>query len=216
VQPPQLGEQASEVARQAMEAFSAQGRTVLARLDPTGWRPTLAVAAVLLAVVFGTQLVNAALPAPRPGGGNEPVPAPGTPVELAPGVNIYPQPGWIHEGAGSTRLRKGPIAFDVNVQSQVWADPGALYQAYVEQILRPGASQLTATPGQVVQVGGGQAAVQGTYVGTFQQVQQPIEGQLTAVIINGRAMVFDVWSVQGQLGQGLHEARLMIDTVEVQ
>jgi hypothetical protein len=213
-QPAALGDQASDVARQAIESLGAQGRTVLSRLDPTGWRPTLAVGGILLAIVFGTQLVNAALPTPRPGNGNDPAPVPGTPVEVAPGVRIYPQPGWIQEAAGASRLRKGPIALDINLQSQPWSDPGTLYQAFVDQVLSQGATQLSATPGQVVQVRGG-PAVQGTYVGTFQQVQQPVEGQVTAVIINGRAIVFDAWSVQGQLGQGLHEVSLMIGTVEV-
>jgi hypothetical protein len=172
------------------------------------------VGGILLAIVFGTQLVNAALPTPGQGPGVDPAPVPGTPIEVAPGVRVYPQPGWIQEAGSTNRLRKGPIALDVNVPSGSWADPGALYQAFVDQVLRQGATQLSATPGQVVQVRGG-PGVQGTYVGTFQQVQQPVEGQVTAIIVNGRAIVFDAWSVQGQLGQGLHEVSLMIGTVEV-
>src|SRR5438874_1537176 len=64
---------AEAAARQAAQQISARGRAWWGQLDPAGRRPTLIVAGVLIAIVLGSQFLNALIPAPRgtigPGGG---------------------------------------------------------------------------------------------------------------------------------------------------
>ncbi len=63
-------------------------------LDPTGLRPTAIVAGMILALFFGAQILNAAIPAPRPGTspgtgpGTGPISGPGEPGQTLPPIAV--------------------------------------------------------------------------------------------------------------------------------
>ncbi len=199
----------------ALGTTGNQGRAVLGRLDPTGWRPTLIVGAVLLAVVFGTQFVNALVPNRATGPGPS-IPQ-GSAVEIGAGVYLRAQAGWQAQmiQPGHLRLSKGIAVLDARFFGSFQGDASALISSYVEQILRPDSSQLATTPVQVVPVAAGSPGARATYVGSFTSVPQPIEGQLTAVLLQGRPILFDAWASQGQLDQALFDVGRMLETLEV-
>lgn len=219
---------------QALENVAAQGRAVLARLDPTGWRPTITVAAVILALVFGVQIVNAALPVPsglQNGPGNPSGPGtpsgPGSPIVVGNNnVVVYPRQGWSQlqlpspqTSVDGLRLQKGAAVFDLRlftIAGGTQANTGAsdLATYYVQAVLGPGASQLqTSTPQQVPV--NGVTGVRVTYLGNFNGVQQPIEGQVTAFVRGTQGLVVDGWANQGQLSGAVDDIEQMIQTIEV-
>jgi hypothetical protein len=220
--PPPPPAPAAPLPGQAFAAIGAQGRAVLSRLDPSGNRPAAIVGLVLLALVFGSLVINAAIPARgAPGVGNGPGPGPQPPpggsVEFAGGVHVYPQPGWTYgmPAQDQLRLEKGAAVLDVFVDASVQGDSAAVLTWYLENVLRPSASQLAVSEVQVVPASGGATGVRQTYTGNFVGVQQPLEGQLTAVILGGRPLIFDAWGAQGQLAPALGDIGRMIDTTEV-
>jgi hypothetical protein len=80
-------------------------------------------------------------------------------------------------------------------------DPEALLQRYVGEILAPQA--VDAQVSDVFQVQGnlGQG-VQQAYIGQFQGVEFPLEGDVTVFAGgSGTGLVFDGWSGEGQYGQ---------------
>jgi hypothetical protein len=197
-------------------SLQSHGSAVLGRLDPTGWRPTLIVAGILAAIVFGTMILNAAIPAPRPGGPDPGPVQPGGGVPVGGGVVVHPVAGWsvVQQGEGRVVLQKGAVAFDVRTARGA-GDPTALLNAYVEQALRPDATQLGVTPPEVVPVAAGTPGARATYVGTFRSVSGPLEGQLTTVVLRGSPLIFDAYAPPGQLQSGLGEVAQMIQTIQV-
>ena len=193
---------------------AVQGRAVLGRLDPTGWRPTIIVASVLLAVVFGTQIINAALPAARPVGPG-PVAAPGTAIPVGNGVYIYPPQGWVAQAAGSAAVRLTKGSVELYVRTDLTGDPATMLDTYVRQVLETAASQLTVTTPAPIPLAPGTPALRSAYVGTFDGISQTMEGQLTALVLQGRPILFDAWAIQGQLSAAANELDRMIATVEV-
>jgi hypothetical protein len=54
------------------------------------------------------------------------------------------------------------------------------------------------------------------YVGTFGDVQAPIEGEVVAVVSpSGVGVVFDGWSTSGQLRFAIEDIRTMVRTAEI-
>lgn len=207
---------------EAFAAFGAQGRAILGRLDPTGNRPTAIVGLIILALVFGSVTLNAALPSravagPGTGQGPVPQPPPGGSIEFANGVRVYPQPGWVPETPkqDSLRLQKGGAILDVFVDATVQGDAAAVLSWYRDDVLRPAASQLAVSQAEVVSSAGGATGVRLTYAGNFNGVQQPLEGQVTVVILGGRPLIFDGWAAQGQLASALTDIGQMVATAEI-
>ncbi len=204
----------------AFGALTGQGRAVLARLDPTGWRPTLIVAGVMVALVFGSLFLNALIPvSARPGPGGGPGPGPVTPgrgVELGNGVFIHPPTGWIAEsgGAGQIRLQQGLVVVDVRLESGFQGDAAGMVDAFVRGMQQQ-ASQFTSTPVQIVQLAAGAPGARAAYSGIFPGIQNALEGQVTGVILQGRPLLFDAYAPQGQLASAASEITTLINTVEV-
>ncbi len=187
----------------------AQTRSVVARFDPAGTRPTVVVGIVIVALFFGAQLVNAVLPARAGDGGAQP--GPGGAVDVGP-LRIHLAPGWqqVQTEAGA-RLAKGSVAIDI--QSTAYGgDAAALYRDFVEQVLAPAANGFGATPPSLVNVGG-LPGVRGAYTGIFGVGE--VEGQLTAFIVGGTGFVFDAWGSPGTLRALLAEIELMMASIEV-
>jgi hypothetical protein len=185
-------------------------------LDPTTLRPTLVVAALIAGLFFGSQVLNEAIPVNAGGGnGNGPV-APGTPVAIGDASRITPLRGWTVgrlEGGG-LRLEKGFVVVDL-FEADFEGPAAELARAYVDEILRPAATQLSATEPEVATGQGGSAA-RLTYSGLFTGAEGTIEGEVTVFASGDLAVVADAWAPLGQLAPLLSEVHDMLDLIEVQ
>ncbi len=183
-------------------------------LDPATLRQTFLVAGVIAALFYGSTVLNEALPANAADQGQ--VTVAGESIDVGDGVRITPVAGWLsspHENSSGIRLEKGVVVIDIYPET-VGGNAGALAKAYLEDILKPGATQLTATDTEVATGAEGTAARFG-YQGIFEGVDVPIEGEVTAVFVGTQGVVIDAWSRQGDLESLLGEVHTMLDTVEV-
>jgi hypothetical protein len=204
-----------------------QAESVLSRLDPQGIRPTVAIAAFLLAFFFGSQILNSVIPAR----GSVPLPNPGGPQPTPIGPGPTSQPGGVgtiimgpltvqvpagwqaFEGPVGPRIAKGSVAIDIQTTG-FSGDASALYRSFVDQVLRPNASGLTATEPTLVSIGGGLPAVRGLYTGIFGQDGQ-VEGHVTALVVGGQGFIFDAWGPVGTVRPLLNEIELITNTLVV-
>ena len=178
------------------------------RLDPAGVRPTIAVAALIALLFFGSQLVNAVIP----GTGDVGQSGDGG-VDIGV-IRVQLADGWyVSDEAGGTRVAKGSVAIDI-LDVDFEGDPSSLYEGFVAEALAPNATGFEATDPALVVVGGGMPAARGGYAGIFGQANE-VEGQLTAFVVEGHGYVFDAWSHVGGLTRLLPEVELMIDSVQV-
>lgn len=179
-------------------------------LDPATRRQTFVVAAVLASLFFGSQVLNEALPAVAT------TVTPGEAIDIGDGARITPLGGWVasaHENSAGIRLEKGVVVIDLYPET-VGGNASALAQAYLDEVLKAGATQLTTTEFEVATGDNGTAA-RFNYQGLFEGVEVPIEGEVTAVFIGAQGIVADAWSRQGDLGSLLGEVHAMLESVEV-
>ena len=183
-------------------------------LDPTTRRQTFIVAVVIAALFYGSSVLNEALPANAADQGK--VAVAGEPLAIAAGVRITPVDGWVsspHENGSGIRLEKGIVVIDLFPET-FGGNAAALADAYLEDILKPGATQLTTTEPEVVAGPDGTAA-RFAYQGIFEGIDVPIEGEVTAIFIGDQGVIADAWSRQGDLGSLLAEVHAMLDTIEI-
>jgi hypothetical protein len=194
------------------QAVAAGPRRAWGGLDPTTRRPTLVVAALIAGLFFGSQILNEAIPANAGGNGGG---DPGTPVAIGDVSRITPLAGWSvgRLDGGGLRLEKGFVVVDL-FESSFSGTAGDLARGYVEEVLRPAATQLSATEPQVATGEGGSAA-RLTYSGIFTGADGTIEGEVTVFVPSGGAVVADAWSPLGQLAPLLPEVHDMLNTIEV-
>lgn len=218
---------------------AGQARTLFSQLDSTGYRPTAIVVGVILALFFGSQLLNAIVPAaavgpgnPGPGGpGSGPgmtfgpvIPGPGS-TPLPPGstltvgsLRVPLESGWVPQEVPGTniivRLAKGSVAIDVlsaSIAGQ--ADAAAVYSSYMSE-LADAATGFGSTSANALQIGSGIPAARGSYTGVFGQFQ--VEGEVTTFVVGAQGFIFDAWGGSGTLAGSLAEAQRMIDNIQVQ
>ena len=183
-------------------------------LDPATRRQTFIVAAVIAALFYGSSVLNEALPAHAADQGT--VVVAGEPLTIGDGVRITPVDGWVsspHDNGAGIRLEKGVVAIDLYPET-LGGNASALAAAYLEDILKPGATQLTSTEPEVVTGPDGTAA-RFAYQGIFEGVDVPIEGEVTAIFIGNQGVIADAWSRQGELSGLLAEVHAMLDTIEI-
>ena len=183
-------------------------------LDPATRRQTFIVAAVIAALFYGSSVLNEALPANAADQAR--VTVAGEPIAVGDGVRITPAAGWVsspHDSGSGIRLEKGVVAIDLYPET-AGGTAAALAKAYLDDILKPGATQLTATDTEAVTGAKGTAA-RFSYQGIFEGVRVPIEGEVTAVFIGAQGVVADAWSRQGNLESLLAEVHAMLDTIQV-
>jgi len=135
-------------------------------------------------------------------------------VAIGGGWQITPGAGWQakqHGDGQGIRLEKGVVAVDVFPES--FSSAGNLAQAYLDEVLKRDATQLTATDIQPVSENGGPAA-RFDYQGIFNQADGSIEGEVTSVASGGSGVIADAWSPQGDLAEELAEVHQMVDTIE--
>ena len=188
---------------------------MLARFEPTGVRPTILVGGIILALFFGAQLLNSVLPAAA--GGPGPQPQPGGAVDIGP-IRVHVPNGWqvgqMPGGAG-TRLARGGVVIDFQT-NPFQGDAPTLYNAFVNQVLAPGATGFQATQPSLIQVGSGIAGARGAYTGVFAGNNDgQLEGQLTTFVVDGTGVVIDAWGPIGTLRPLLGDVDLIISTIEM-
>jgi hypothetical protein len=170
--------------------------------------PVVVVVAVLAVVVFGGFVTAGALSD-----------ATGPPVDVGGVVRIHPLSGWeLARRFGdppSVRLTRGGASLDVGAVS--FSGTGEeLLREYVAQVLEPDADQLSVSRPEPVTLDSGRRGATASYVGTFGDVQTPIEGEVTAVVSgSGVGVVFDGWTPFGLLQHVLGDLRTMIERAEI-
>ncbi len=208
---------------------------MFSQLDPSGYRPTAIVAGIILALFFGSQLLNGLIPVsavgpglPGPGGQGPAGPGPTTgpgplTTPLPPGSTLPVGPlriplenGWVPQDVPGSdivmRLVKGGVAIDF-FSASVPGDAATLYNGYMSS-LQEGSTGFGATQPNLIQLGNGIAAARGSYTGLFGSTQ--VEGEITTIVLaGGQGWVLDVWTGSGMLGAQLAEADRMIDNLQV-
>lgn len=182
------------------------------------WVPTVVSLVVLLVVSFGGFLVageTSAATQEITGDQEEP----GQPIELGPGVTINVPPGWSAEPAQdqppSIRLSNGIGQMYIAI-SPVAGDPVQQLQVYLDEVLRPQASQISTSPAQSIDLGTGNAASYFAYLGSFEGVNAPLEGEVAAAVApSGTALIVDGWAPEGQFVSVLEDVRATVLNVEV-
>jgi len=182
------------------------GREPPARVDEVAtqrvrerrWWPALVVAGAILALVLTGRLL----------GGVGSMPAPVTVGDL----RVQPSPGWELDRSepGAVRLRRGSAVLDIYASPSSYTGPGGVAASYVNQVLRPGLSQLTLAEPAPTTIAHGVPAVRVGYVGlTHDGVA--IEGVVVAANGPRSAVVFDAAAPQGVLATVAGDVGAMID-----
>jgi hypothetical protein len=181
------------------------------------WLPAIAVLAVILFVTFGGFLLAGdPSAAERRITGSEGTP--GEPVSVGP-VTVRLLPGWSVaqeiRDPPQLRLTNGAAQLYVAIPPLPGAQEGHVL-AYVDEVLRPQASQLSVSPVQPIALPNDIPAAMAAYVGQFNDVQTPLEGEVVAQISPaGTAVLFDGWAPEGQFVGVREDVRTMIGTAEV-
>jgi hypothetical protein len=173
------------------------------------WIPVIALTAVLAAVTSGGYLTSDALGEVRGGA-----------VAVGTSVRVTPFPGWELAGRSTDpdriRLTSGSTSLDVAAFPFDGSDVDLLGW-YVENILEPDAEQFrVAEAVETVRLASGLTGSRIAYVGTFGDVQAPIEGEVTAVVSpTGQGVIFNGWAPAGQLQFEIDEIDAMIERAEI-
>jgi hypothetical protein len=181
------------------------------------WLPTLGVLAVILFTTFGGFVVGGEPTAAGQeitGDGGERSP----PITVGP-ITIHPEPGWsVAEqipDPPQLRLTSGAAQLFVVIPPSESSPEGHL-QSYVEEILEPQARQLSVSRVRRVELPFGQLASLLAYVGSFEGVASPLEGEVLAVVSPaGTPVLFDGWAPKGLWVGARDEVRSMVATAEI-
>lgn len=176
------------------------------------WFPPILVLVVMAVIILGGYVVAAAV------GPERGLSVSGGQIQIG-GFTVAVPDGWVvereieqfAEGAPAVQLARGQArALIVAFPNQ--PDPAALLEIYVSQILAPEA--VDARVSDVFQVQGQLGpGVQQAYIGTFQGVSFPLEGDVTVFAgASGSGLVVDGWSAEGQYGTVQNEVHEMAAT----
>jgi hypothetical protein len=177
------------------------------------WLPTIAVFAVLLFVTLGGFLLGG-----DPGGiGDTGQTTLVGPISVSSEVRFRPADGWVIEEQSEGQVRVvGEIGALYVVSGTAPGGPEALLQEYESTVLEPQASQLSVSEPEPVALAGAAAAVRISYVGLFEGVGTPLEGEITAAAsAQGNGAVLDGWAPEGQFVAARSDVHAMVDSLEV-
>jgi hypothetical protein len=143
---------------------------------------------------------------------------PGDPVPVGP-ISVRPAPGWsVAEripDPPQLRLTKGTAQLYV-VIPPVQATARGHLRIYVDEVLAPQALQLSVSPVRPVRLPSGQPAALLSYLGTFEGVASPLEGEVLALVSpSGTPALFDGWAPEGLWVGARDEVRTMVSTAEI-
>jgi hypothetical protein len=178
------------------------------------WPPLIGLMAVIGFVTFGGFFFSG-VPSGSSLAGEVEV---GQPVDVAFGVTIQPAAGW--EVTDEVGDPPGVILSGGNGLLLVGVPGGAgtpeeLVDLYVSGYLEPQASQLSVGGAETVSLPAGPAAV-ASYVGVFEGVDVPIEGEVFGIIgATGTAVVLDGWAPEGSYAIVRDQVAAMAGTVAI-
>ena len=173
------------------------------------WIPAIALVALIVGVVSGGHVVSGALGETRVGA-----------VAVGDSVEITPLPAWElaerFEDPTGIRLTSGTASLDVATLPFGGSDV-ELLREYVDNVLAPQAEQLRLSEEvEPVRLANGLTGSRIAYVGLFEGVQTPVEGEITTVVSPaGTGVVFDAWAPTGQLQVALDDLHAMIESAEI-
>jgi hypothetical protein len=181
------------------------------------WLSAVGVLAVIVFVSLGGFLFAGEPTAAGEEIGGDGV-TPGSPIPVGP-VSVRPAAGWtIAEqipDPPQLRLTEGTAQlFVVLPPFQASAEGHA--QGYIDEVLTPQAGQLSVSPIEPIDLPSGHPAAFAAYVGQFDGVQTPLEGEIVAVASpSGTQVVFDGWAPKGLFVGIREEIREMVAGAEV-
>jgi len=176
--------------------------------------PKLAKAAglfgVLLAVVLGGPVVDAALLAPA-----------GAAVQVTPDVRLAPLSGWrlvgVQEGARPALLTRGSGNLAV-LSLATGAGPQEVAHAYLRDYLAPVSASLVVSAAERVRLASGLEAERLAYRGQFDGGDRggALAGEVTALVSpRGAGVVFDAWALPDVYPYERGDVRAMIQRAGV-
>lgn len=183
---------------------------------PARWLPLIGLMAVILFVTFGGFLFSG-IPEGSALGGEVEV---GNPVEIAGRVTIRPAGGWEVASANEDPLPPGVqltggggwLLAAVPVGT---GTPEELVEFYVSTYLEPQASQLSVGSAEPLTHSAG-SALTASYVGAFEGVGVPLEGEVIAIVApSGVGVVLDGWAQQGTYGAVSDQVAAMAASVVI-
>jgi hypothetical protein len=181
------------------------------------WLPTLGALAIILVTTFGGYVVGGdptAAGQEITGDGGEP----GAPIPVGP-ITIHPEPGWTvaeqTTDPPQLRLTTGAAQLFVAIPPSESSPEGHL-QSYVEEILEPQTRQLSVSRVRQVELPSGQIGSLLAYVGSFEGVASPLEGEVLAMVSpTGTPVLFDGWAPEGLWVGARGEVRSMVATAQI-
>jgi hypothetical protein len=166
------------------------------------WLPTLGVAAVIVVLVGGGRVaVGATEEPPRV-------------VPLTSDVSFSTASGWVPiRGLNpGFRFSNSEGVFDA-LPVSLSGDAAEVWRKFARVLA--GNAQLFRTSEQlrIVSIAGVQA-VQGEYVGSFEDIPFPIEGQITTLVPpSGTAVAFDAWAPPGRFASIAEDVTTMVASI---
>jgi hypothetical protein len=172
--------------------------------------PTVAVAAVIAAVVLGGMGLDRALAAPSAGT-----------VDIGGSVTITAAPGWVltPSAAGTTsviQLRKADAILTAQVVDQSYSGDSASLTAQAEKELNDATAQISFGDTHQALINGHDT----TYV-SFQATVTTsahsgvVDGEVIAVIVGSNAVMLELAAPQGRLGSAVDDVSTMLESVRV-
>ena len=204
----------------------------------SGLRTTILSAVLMVGVVFGVNVVNAAVPLPQDPGFVDPGPAapldpnppaqnpnqptaapvdprpvaPGAGLQVGAGVVIYPPDGWTALGTegGVTVLQKGGVVMIV-VGIEWGGTPLELAAGYRDAWFEGG--QFAASDPESGSVGNGVPGAALSYSGILEGTQ--VEGAIVAGAAGGAGVIFNTFGAQGSLNGISNDLNAVFGTVQL-
>lgn len=181
-----------------------------ARFDRARLLPTVAVAAVIAAVVLGGMGLDRVLAAPSAGT-----------VGIGGSVTITAAPGWVlTPSADSTtsavQLRKADAILTAQVVDQRYSGDSASLMAQAEKELNDATAQISFGDAHHGLINGHDA----TYVSLQATVTTSghsgvVDGEVIAMVLGGNAVMLELAAPQGRLGSAVDDVSTMLESVRV-
>lgn len=176
--------------------------------DRQKWLPTIAVAGIVAGVVLGGLGLDRAIAAPSAGT-----------VEIGQSVTITAAPGWVRSetgggSGGGVDLQKSDATLSATAVSYGGSPSGALSE--VEAELQQDAADISFGTEHDGALGGRDAAtVTFSAIVSGPSGSGTIDGEVVCLVVDGRAILFEVIAPQGDLDPVADDVLTMVSSVEV-
>jgi hypothetical protein len=192
-------------------AFAPMAPSVARRplFDRQKWLPTIAVAGIIAGVVLGGLGLDKVIAAPSAGT-----------VEIGQSVTITAAPGWVKTETSGTgdgdgvALQKSDATLSATAVLYDGSPSGALSE--VEAELQQDAADISFGAEHDSALGGHDAAtVTFSAIVSGPSGSGTIDGEVVCLVVDGRAIVFEVIAPQGDLDPVADDVLTMVSSVEV-